>query len=444
MALKSDSIECRSGQTHTETATAKEDTHACEPVKRPVYQLSQRGYDNLLIFLTTLFIFEETGIPYVLRTDCAVDSDTPKRLRLRLLLFSSVNESFLMALLFFAYGQLDQRTSSAATPSGKMSTWGFSAGLKRLVPAIASKLLLEMIRLSVPSTVEEARVQTSTVNPIVFFPILLLAFDFTTSTLVEQLGSSRLAVYLEQFQGERKFVVPVYWLLLAEVDFFVRTLFPTSVMSTSAFRPTDVPKYFFAYIWGRLSVSTRDVYILAITPGLQLPIISMALSVLFSNLALLDLLGAAIPNLTKNDVVSESVESALRKMGGGLTYHAAMYSVWKTLSFASIAPTLLATFVEHTDQDFSVTIPVVGRRSLKKYAYAAFLLYMPLSRLVQVGVDAISVRVLGGIEVVRLLETHSSIGSGLVVAFFGTLNTILSWMVACIVVECIPHASQIL
>ncbi|KIW25920.1 uncharacterized protein PV07_09054 [Cladophialophora immunda] len=443
MALKPDSAECPRKQQTSETT--EDGTRPSEQSKRPVYQLSKRGYDNLLIFLTTLLIFEETGVPYILRKDCAVDPDTPKRLRLRLLLFTSVNESFLVALLFFAFGQLDQRIFSVTISSpAKPTAWVSSTGLKKLVPAIASKVLLEMIQFAVPSSVEDSRLQASVVNPIVFFPVLLLTFDFTVSILMDQLGTSRITAYFEQFRMERKILVPIYWLLLTEVDFLVRSLFPTNVLSISAFRAADIPKYFFAYIWGRLSVSTGDIYILAITPVLQLPVISMALSVLFSNLALLDLLSAAIPNLAKNDVVSESVEGALRKMAGGFTFHAVMYSVWRNLSFASIAPTLLATFVERTDQDFWVTIPGMGRRLLKKYAYAAFLLYMPLSRLVQVGTDAINARVLGGVEVVHLLETHSPIGSALVIVFFGSLNTILAWTVGCMVVECIPYASQIL
>ncbi|EXJ70794.1 uncharacterized protein A1O5_05784 [Cladophialophora psammophila CBS 110553] len=442
MSLKSGSAHCPTEQ--TKAGTPKEVIQPCEPTKPPKRQLSQRGYDNLVIFLTTLLIFEETGVPYVLRADSAIDLDTPKRLRLRLLLFTSVNESFLVALLFFAFGQLDQRKPSTTFSSpAKPGTWALAC-FQRILPAIASKLFLEMIHLTVPSTVECLRYQTSTVNPIVFFPILLLAFDFTVSTLIERLGRSRIAAYFEQFKMDRIKLVPVYWLLLTEVDFLVRSQFPIDVLSISAFRLTDVPKYFFAYVWGRLSVSTGDIYILAITPVLQLPIISMALSVLFSNLALLDLLSAAIPNLAKNDILSESVESALRKMGGGWTFHAVMYSVWRNLSFASIAPTLLATFVERTDQDFWVTIPGLGRRLLRKYAYAAFLLYIPVSRLVQAGIDMINARVLGGIEVVRVLESHSSIGSALVIVFFGSLNTILAWTMGCMVVECIPYASQIL
>lgn len=135
---------------HQETADGTEqDTSRTPIVSYPTRQLSQLGYDNLQVFLTLLLIIQETGVPFVLGTYLEKDSDTPRRLHLRTLLFSLVNQSFLMPLLFFLFGRLAQKASYAGDDLRKIQL--LKHGCRKLLPAIVCKVLLQRISSALPA-----------------------------------------------------------------------------------------------------------------------------------------------------------------------------------------------------------------------------------------------------------------------------------------------------
>lgn len=380
--------------------------------------------------------------------DAADEEDGPKRLRLRLLLFVSVNHSFLVALLFFLYGRRSQQGSShsGVHEIRRLPYQRILLYCKMILPAIVCQLCLQWLQtITIPSKLDPPSHEPSTVSPIVLFPILLSAFDFAISTCVERLGKARATVYLEQLQIERRRVVSIYWTILIQIDVVLGGLFPVDVLSASAFHLTDIPQYFFAYIWGRLSVATGDFHILAIFPPVTMPFLSLAVSGFFSHAALLDLFVTAIPGLSQHEQLTESVQAAMARIGGGFYPQAVMYRVWKQLSFASIAPALLETFNQTTDEDCAVTLLGLGRRRLKRYAYATFLLYLPVSKLVQIGIATMAMRLPESLGTLReMWFCRGMIASGVMYGGRGAVNAIVAWTVACWVVEYIPFASQIL
>jgi hypothetical protein len=411
---------------------------------QPANHLRQRACDNLQIFLTAVMIIQETGFLYIIRTDSAMESDDPKSFHLRLFMFVAVNQSLVVPLLFFLHGRLDQQASTSSAPSGraKPKYLSVSKGCQRLLLAICCKLFLQQLPPSVSPAIETGVFHWSAISPVVAFPGLLLIFDFAVSKCLESLENERIASYLEQLQKNRRSITPVYWLFLIEVGFFIRSQWPADLLSVSAFRPTDIPQYLFAYIWGRLAVSGQDAYILAMIPPISLPMLSFAISVLFSNMALLNVIGLAIPNPSMKMVLSPSVRGGLARMGGGFHFPSLMYSIWKELSFASVAPALLATFIEATDQVCWVNIPGIGKRQLKRYTDAAFLFSTPLSRLLQIFIDTLIAKFCPGAE--HNLGTSSPVALASVFAIYGFLNVVLAWTMGCFILEYIPYMDQIL
>ncbi|KAK5310630.1 hypothetical protein LTR93_011981 [Exophiala xenobiotica] len=381
-----------------------------------------------------------------------IDEDEPRALPRRLLVFVSVNHSYLMPLLFFFYGRLSQEGASQSGDSiapGKKPLHPrphMRLLCRRILPAIVCQLSLQRLqRVAIQqANFDTSSYESSTASPIVLFPLLLSAFDFTVSTIVERMGQARAAVYLEQFQAGRRRIVPVYWTMLVQMDTIVAAVFPLNVLSESAFRLTDIPQYFFAYIWGRLSVTTGSIHVMAIFAPISMPILCLAFSVFFSNVALLKL-ALAIPGLSQRDFLTESVQSSLARMGNGFSQPAIIYRVWKQLSFASIAPALLEIFRQTPDEDIWVTVPGVGRRQLKRYAYVTFLLYLPISKLLQISIDTMSAPPAIRVAVLQYLGFRTGlIAFGVMYGALGALNALMAWMIGCCVIEYIPSAGRIL
>lgn len=355
-----------------QSKSAKSPMHGAGSHGPQLRRPKHRGYDNLHIFLISLLIIMETNISMLGRANqhvdvgAEIDEDEPQALTLRLLLFVSVNHSYLMPLLFLLYGRLSQEGASQPgdiIEPGKKPLHPrphMRLLCRRILPAIVCQLSLQRLqRVAIQqANFDTSSYESSTASPIVLFPLLLSAFDFTVSTIVERMGQARAAVYLEQFQAGRRRIVPVYWTMLVQMDTIVAAVFPLNVLSESAFRLTDIPQYFFAYIWGRLSVTTGSIHVMAILAPISMPILCLAVSVFFSNVALLDL-ALAIPGLSQRDFLTESVQSSPARMGSGFSQPAIIYRVWKQLSFASIAPALLEIFRQNPDEDIWVTIPGV-------------------------------------------------------------------------------------
>lgn len=449
-----------------EAKTFQHTTHDSDLYPRQSYR---KSYENLHVFLISLLVFVEANSTALERANSHTSDDAevavgisgdnyaddegqdqPTRLRLRLLLFMAVSQSFLMPLLFFLYGRFDQQGASQLGTLHRQQQVRSRLRLlcRRLLPAIICQLLLQWLQVAGRgSSSHGAPVYQPPIacSPIVLFPLLLSAFELTVSTVVEMLGPARAAVFLEQLQSEQGRVVHVYWMVLVQMDIAVGALFPVNILSVSPFRLTDIPQYFLAYIWGQLSHVTGKVHILAVVPPITMPAACLALSVFFSNVALLDLLVMAIPGLSKHAVLTSSICTAFTRLGGGFSQYAIMYRFWKQLSFASIGPAFLETFGQTASQDCWVTIPGIGRRQLKRYAFITLLVYLPVIRVLQIGVDTMYGKVAETTGVFQIPGFREGlIVSGVLYACRGIFATLTTWTVSFLVVEYIPFARRVL
>lgn len=490
--------------------------------------------DNIRLLLTVILVVHHTAIFYgghgSPHTGEEEDEEREERtpcsssISLALAALNILNQSFAPALFFFISGRFSQITLTRWNVGGMMSRTYETArrgGMspkpfirKRLyrlfVPAILYTLLAEpalaaMVRLGSNKNESDGSILSVYFSHWIRFagfrnggnigggsPIIwYLAF---LSLLELIAGTHPPGVRWGETMRRRKRVwVPQVWALVILASFAMRALFPSYSSEYSSEQDTSftelpnrapppplrqqlgyLPQYILAYVAGHASVWTGDLYILNIIPDYssrpRRPLLHLGVWISYALTTLVLIFSVSIRFSSTS--ISDIDQSTLYHMTSGFNCTSFVYAIWNEVSFATIAPALIAACTTHlnfpiriwrstnrrhsnmddlmeesttdgSNNDRNTTTPSLLTHShkninfhlLPRYSYGVILLHPLVSLSVELGLNVL----LAG-----SVNSCPKANPILMTCLSGTINVFLSFLVAWAAIRFIPSARGII
>ena len=433
--------------------------------------------DSLRIFLTSLVIIHHTAIPYGGLGSWPVRSPCFPPLSLILAGFNAVDQTFFMALFYWMAGYFSHVELAHQGTSYVARRDFIYVRLKRLVvPSIFFTVVLEpllkvMASLRHCSISPDACERTSPfitamksifgywfggvikgINGPVWFCMLLAIFDVVAALLVPgnpQHGSGLVSLH-KSLTTPKKMAVILAIVILSE--FLMRTWYPIgTVFRLLNIQPGFVPQYIFAYLVGHACGAAGNSHLrfasLAPHPHPDRnPYRTLAIALAVTALGMIPVMASAY-------LIKDEWDSPLNYIVGGFNLPALLDVIRNEAGFVTIGPALVDLFARNFNRPCSIRLPwrrfTIANDKVKvaRYAFATFLVHPPVSMAVELVAEWLMG--CGGVDPgsqewspPASSSLWSTIGPVIATALVGSVNVLMSWVVAFGVLDLVPQLAM--
>ncbi|KAH8884361.1 hypothetical protein GQ53DRAFT_846298 [Thozetella sp. PMI_491] len=412
--------------------------------------LRRHDLDNMRTFLTSLVIVHHTALPYGgVGSPVFKSAIFPKPSPL-LIAFNSVNNSFFMGTFFWLSGRMTAQSLARSSPARLVGAKVLRLGVPAIVYTLSIVPLTRLLALpswdaaSIRDSLGEYWDALNGVKGSAWYTSTLLIFDCIAAVLAWQ---SRLSpggrdaanqlTQLSSFQLMEEWG----WVATGLSGFVIRTRFHLGSASPPLnLNVSFLPQYLLAYSLGYLSFNAGQ----PLMRGPFFPTskenssgVSLRAAILIS-LASLPLVSVPTIYTTGFSKLSSRVISAV---SGGWNTSALLYSLWNELSFALIAPRIMAYFHEHHNR------PSQSSWWQPRYSYAAYLIHNLVSMGVAVNVESAFKNLVpsnGGAGNAFLRTLWTIVGPPALTAAVGAAEVYLSFVAGKWLVEHVPGLKNII
>ena len=444
-------------------------THQNEPPSRN----RLHHLDNLRIFLTSLVIIHHTSIPYGGLGNWQLHSPCFPTLSPLLGLFTAVDQTFFMALFFWMAGYFSHLELARRETAVERRDFIRRRVRRLVVPSIFYTVVLEptlkimiMLRYCKLDADECGRVNPFIlimktlfgywigggirgINGPFWFCMLLAIFDCVAALIRPHQPSGLIALHKALVNPTR---LAQMMCIVVLSTFFIRQLYPVgAVVRLLNIQPAFLPQYIFAYVVGHACAAAGAAcngnLRFAGPPPWPHPyedpfrtlIIALTVQTLTLSLVMLP-----------TYVFKKDYESPLNYLIGGFNLPALLYTIWNEIGFLIIGPALVDLFARQYKTPSSISLPwrrfTIANNEVRvaRYAFAAFLVHPVVSVAIEIVVESFM-----GCEGVdsrgQKLETDSEfsgwnlLGPVVMTAVVGSVNVLVSWVVAFGMLDLIPE-----